>query len=495
MFFFIFIQKPVLSFARLILGLYSPALNSSIALELLMQPNHLSKQSDSGRKPCRLLLSVGLPLVLLLAFLGKQIINFDSIGWSNGFSHPLMGWDHLVTMLAVGVWAAQLRGQAIWMLPLAFVGVMSLGGLAGAAGLAIPSVEGIILLSCAVFSVLITRKVRFSAQVNVLIVAFFAFFHGFAHGQEISTSASLISYTLGFMLATLLLHGAGILVAKLVVFGVTCLLTAMFANAALAKTADSIREDNPNGSSSLVRDAGEGSKVPFRMIHAKGGLDHKASLFQQRVSVADSEYCRDTLNNAGSARSPIDLKLLINASPDADKSHGLIAKQQPAQVLCLDRAIFDGDHLVDAGLDFKHYYRDVNHTPGKHLLSNGVGLTSPPVCHVLAPQEAPNNLRNTSIPSIEEPHLQSIFAKFDTGNPYTKTINHYWHDYAASPCVAGFVSSSINNFGRPILPVSQYSGIQLPTAASKTLAVGNVGPGVGQLVKHHLNITIKIKEI
>ncbi|MGZ5001429.1 MAG: HupE/UreJ family protein, partial [Methylomonas sp.] len=135
----------------------------------------------------------------MLAFLGKQFVSLDSMGWSDGFSHPLMGWDHLLTMLAVGVWAAQLRGQAIWMLPLAFVGVMSLGGLAGAAGLAIPSVEGIILLSCAVFSVLITRKVRFGTRINVLIVAFFAFFHGFAHGHEISASASLISYTLGFM--------------------------------------------------------------------------------------------------------------------------------------------------------------------------------------------------------------------------------------------------------------------------------------------------------
>jgi len=112
------------------------------------------------------------------------------------------------------------------MLPVSFVGVMSLGGLAGASGLSLPSVEGLILLSCAVFGVLITRRVRFGSKINVLIVAFFAFFHGFAHGQEISASASLISYTLGFMLATLLLHGTGILVAKLVVLAVGCLFSA-----------------------------------------------------------------------------------------------------------------------------------------------------------------------------------------------------------------------------------------------------------------------------
>jgi Hydrogenase/urease accessory protein len=164
------------------------------------------------------------------------------------------------------------------MLPLAFVGVMSLGGLAGAAGIALPSVEGIILLSCAVFSVLITRKVRFSAKVNVLIVAFFAFFHGYAHGQEISTSASLISYTLGFMLATLLLHGAGILVAKLVVFCATCLLTAMFANAALAKSAESLDEAQLNASAKVVHDSGLRQTAPFwlTMQMAEGAGDDNA---------------------------------------------------------------------------------------------------------------------------------------------------------------------------------------------------------------------------
>ena len=190
------------------------------------------------------LASYALPLLLVLAFLGKQLLNLDSIGWINGFNHPLTGWDHLLTMLAVGVWAAQLRGQAVWMLPLAFVSVMSLGGLAGASGLDIPSVEGIILLSCAVFSVLITRKIRFNVKINVLIVAFFAFFHGFAHGQEISTSASLISYTLGFMLATLLLHGAGILVAKLVVLSISCFLTIGFTSAAQAKADDSMGDED-----------------------------------------------------------------------------------------------------------------------------------------------------------------------------------------------------------------------------------------------------------
>jgi hydrogenase/urease accessory protein HupE len=156
-------------------------------------------------------------LLIGLLYVFYIMIDVSITDLNSGFLHPLEGWDHIVTMLGVGVWAAQLRGKAIWLLPTTFVGVMSLGGISGAAKyLAVPSAEILIVLSCLVFSVLIIRKVRFDTRINVLIVAFFAFFHGYAHGAEISTSASLISYTLGFMIATLLLHGAGILVAKVV---------------------------------------------------------------------------------------------------------------------------------------------------------------------------------------------------------------------------------------------------------------------------------------
>ncbi len=93
-------------------------------------------------------------------------------------------------MLAVGIWAAQLRCSAIWLLPVTFVGVMSLGGLAGAAWLLLPDAEAIALLSDLVFVALITRKIRFSRQTNVIIEGFFDFFHDFTHGQEIATSSN-----------------------------------------------------------------------------------------------------------------------------------------------------------------------------------------------------------------------------------------------------------------------------------------------------------------
>lgn len=175
-------------------------------------------QLHTPEAPHKYFISLGLFLLLSCsAFTIPTLLLAVNSDWIHGFLHPLQGWDHLLTMVAVGIWAAQLRGQAIWMLPLAFVSVMSLGGLASAASLAIPSVEIMILLSGLVFSVVIVGKVRFSARINVLIVAFFAFFHGYAHGQEMSASASLSSYTVGFVSATLLLHCAGIFTARLAV--------------------------------------------------------------------------------------------------------------------------------------------------------------------------------------------------------------------------------------------------------------------------------------
>ncbi|WP_347986031.1 HupE/UreJ family protein [Methylomonas sp. AM2-LC] len=317
-----------------------------------MSATLISKSSDTGSTPYRVLLSVALPILLLAAFLGRQIIDLDSIGLNNGFNHPLTGWDHLLTMLAVGIWAAQLRGQAIWMLPLAFVGVMSLGGLAGASGICIPSVEGIILLSSAVFSVLITRKVRFSSKVNVLIVAFFAFFHGFAHGQEISTSASLISYTLGFMLATLLLHGAGILLAKLVVLSLSFLLTLMFSTSALAITTLEFAQQNLISASST-----------FSLERAQNAVKGAVNSGQISESVSKSV-------SYNSAATP----LSISACSAVFSETLIVLVLLPFQTI----VNISYRYIFNSGLHFKHFFPDINQSPGRHLLSNGVGVTSPP---------------------------------------------------------------------------------------------------------------------
>lgn len=402
-----------------------------------MQPHFSSKQSDTKHKPYRLVLSIVLPIVLVLVFVCKQFINLDSIGWSNGFNHPLTGWDHLLTMLAVGIWAAQLRGQAIWMLPLAFVGVMSLGGLAGAAGLSIPSVEGIILLSCAVFSVLITRKVRFSAKINVLIVAFFAFFHGFAHGQEISTSASLISYTLGFMLATLLLHGAGILVAKLVVLSVTCLLTVMFSSAALAKTFAANIDDHINPATKTSQQTTPDWQASDLSVYeyldlalSKQNLpsDHATRHRSKITDPPDStaQFLRSGLDNAVVSARLQSSSEQLKAQPN---NHDLLAKPAAVEAGVDDESALSAltpGYSHDNGLNFKTCFPDINHTPGQHLLSNGVGLTSPPVASSTAPQVIPS-LCPPQISFIEDANLQTIAAESDAGIQFPKTNNANSH--------------------------------------------------------------------
>jgi urease accessory protein len=409
-----------------------------------MEPNCSSKLSfNGGFSPARVLLSFGLP-VLLLAFVGQQFINLDFIGWTSGFIHPLTGWDHLITMLAVGIWAAQLRRHAIWMLPLAFVGVMSLGGLAGAAGLTIPSVEGLILLSCAVFSILIIRRARFSTQVNVMIVAFFAFFHGFAHGQEISTSASLISYTLGFMLATLLLHGAGIIVAKLVVLSVTCLLAIFFSSLAQASHTESVATSK-NKSIPLVQDNRFTHIMPLMVM---GQFDYGEACH----SITEHHLCtedisKNTLDEVSDSKPALPGKnfhsptvkssanKISENSKVAGNIHGLASKQATyiaQENLQPVHQLYYSDYFCGSNLDFRCHYPDINHTPGKDLLSNGVGLTSPPelFVNIVVPQN-PQHFRKPPVLSFEVHTLQMAFAKPSPGNSSVrKTSNPPRTDYA-----------------------------------------------------------------
>jgi urease accessory protein len=403
-----------------------------------MQPNRLSKISSTGGfSPARVLLCFGLQVLLLLAFVGQQFINLDFIGWTSGFTHPLTGWDHLITMLAVGIWAAQLRGHAIWMLPLAFVGVMSLGGLAGAAGLTIPSVEGLILLSCAVFSILIIRRARFSTQVNVMIVAFFAFFHGFAHGQEISTSASLISYTLGFMLATLLLHGAGIIVAKLVVLSVTCLIAIFFSSITQANTTE---PDVTNNSKNItfVKDLGFTQISPFLLMDKfdYGETCHSITehylctedIPKNSLDVGSDSMAAPPGKNFHSPTVKSSANKLSENSKVAGNIHGLALKQAThiaQENLQPDHTLYYSGYLCVSNLDFKHCYPDINHTPGKDLLSNGVGLTSPPELNVnLVPPQNPQPFRNPPVLSFEDHTVQIAVAKLSSGNSSVRKISN-----------------------------------------------------------------------
>lgn len=134
----------------------------------------------------------------------------DTSGFSHGFIHPLTGIDHLLAMMMVGVFAWQLGGRALWLVPLTFVLVMAMGGALGVAGVGIPFVETGIALSVIVLGAAVAFRLTVPVAVAVALVGLFAVFHGHAHGEEMPENAAGLAYGLGFMLATAALHGAGI---------------------------------------------------------------------------------------------------------------------------------------------------------------------------------------------------------------------------------------------------------------------------------------------
>jgi hydrogenase/urease accessory protein HupE len=239
----------------------------------------------------KLLSLLGLLLSLSPSIVQAHTGNNSMSGWYNGFNHPLQGWDHLLTMLTVGVWAAQLGSRAVWQLPLSFVGVMSLGGLAGMTGVSVPGVEMMILLSVLVFGFLVVRRIHFQATVSVLIVVFFAFFHGYAHGQEMPASASLLSFALGFMLATLLLHGAGILAARLVLLTFACFLGSnVNAQETEVTTKNTTKATVKTKSKTIKNDTLELEEMVVTEGRAKNLIGMTASASQGEVSQAQFEY-------------------------------------------------------------------------------------------------------------------------------------------------------------------------------------------------------------
>lgn len=149
-------------------------------------------------------------LLMLPSLLSAHPGHGDAGGFGHGFFHPFSGIDHLCAMIAVGLWAAWRGGRALWAAPLAFVGMMAVGGLLGMAGVAVPFVEGGIVASVLVLGVLIAAAVRLPMAAGLGLVGFFALFHGHAHGAEMPESASGLLYGAGFLLATAALHFGGL---------------------------------------------------------------------------------------------------------------------------------------------------------------------------------------------------------------------------------------------------------------------------------------------
>ncbi|MGH8619587.1 MAG: HupE/UreJ family protein [Burkholderiales bacterium] len=132
-------------------------------------------------------------------------------GFAAGWVHPFTGLDHLLAMVAVGLWAAQIGGRARWTVPLAFVTAMLLGAAASVAGLQVPLVEPMVAASVVVLGLLITLHRRTSVGAGAAICAVFAVFHGLAHASELPPATSALAYFAGFALATALLHATGVL--------------------------------------------------------------------------------------------------------------------------------------------------------------------------------------------------------------------------------------------------------------------------------------------
>jgi urease accessory protein len=131
--------------------------------------------------------------------------------------HPVGGLDHVLAMVTVGLLAAFIGGKALWAIPASFVGMMIVGGAVGLSGAEVPAVEAGILASIVIVGAVVALGKSLPVGVAMALAGVFAIFHGVAHGAEMPLEASAIPYSLGFAVATALLHGTGIL-AGLVLF-------------------------------------------------------------------------------------------------------------------------------------------------------------------------------------------------------------------------------------------------------------------------------------
>lgn len=136
-------------------------------------------------------------------------------GFANGFLHPFFGRDHVVAMVAVGLWGAILGAPAIWVLPVVFPVVMAVGGALGVIAVPLPGVESGIALSGVVLGLLVAFAIRTPLWIAAVVVGLFAVFHGYAHGTELPVAADPMAYAAGFVVATGLLHVGGITIGRL----------------------------------------------------------------------------------------------------------------------------------------------------------------------------------------------------------------------------------------------------------------------------------------
>ena len=156
---------------------------------------------------CFLVLAVSL---LWAASAQAHVERGQAIGFITGLEHPWSGLDHVLAMIAVGLWGAQLGNPALWILPVTFPMVMSLGAMMGLLGIPLPGIEIGIAVSAILLGAMVLGEVKPKLYIAAVMVGFFAIFHGHAHGTELPAGQSGLLYSMGFVIATGCLHGIGI---------------------------------------------------------------------------------------------------------------------------------------------------------------------------------------------------------------------------------------------------------------------------------------------
>jgi urease accessory protein len=164
--------------------------------------------SDRARQA--IALAVLLTVVLLAVPASAHEQQGQAAGLVAGLRHPVSGLDHVLAMVAVGLWGAQLGAPAIWVLPIAFPLVMAMGAMLGFLGVPVPGIEVGIAASGILLGAMVMFEARPPLVVAALLVGFFAIFHGHAHGTELPPGRSVLLYSLGFVMATGGLHATGI---------------------------------------------------------------------------------------------------------------------------------------------------------------------------------------------------------------------------------------------------------------------------------------------
>jgi urease accessory protein len=185
--------------------------NSSGAVEGIF-PKNLTGKSN------RFELTLGVLLLAATASAQAHSEGGEAGGLISGFTHPLFGADHIVAMVAVGLWGAFLGAPAVWLLPVIFPTVMAFGGALGVMGVPLPAIETGIALSGIVLGLMVLLATKPPIWVAAVLVGIFAIFHGHAHGTELPTSANPMTYSIGFVISTGLLHLSGIALGLLTRF-------------------------------------------------------------------------------------------------------------------------------------------------------------------------------------------------------------------------------------------------------------------------------------